>query len=75
MDSNLPGISVYGILQARIPEWLAIPFSRKFSQSSNQTQVSYTAGGLFTVRATREVLYLDGRSREKWVCAILSPKC
>ena len=25
---NMPGSSVRGILQARIPEWLAIPFSR-----------------------------------------------
>ena len=28
MDCNLPGPSVRGILQARILEWVAIPFSR-----------------------------------------------
>ena len=28
MDCSLPGSSVHGILQARILEWLAIPFSR-----------------------------------------------
>ena len=28
MDFSLPGSSVYGILQARILEWVAIPFSR-----------------------------------------------
>ena len=28
MDYNLPGSSVHGILQARILEWVAIPFSR-----------------------------------------------
>ena len=28
MDSSLPGSSVLGILQARILEWVAIPFSR-----------------------------------------------
>ena len=28
MDSSPPGSSVYGILQARILEWVAIPFSR-----------------------------------------------
>ena len=28
MDCNLPGSSVHGILQARILEWDAIPFSR-----------------------------------------------
>ena len=28
MDYNLPGSSVYWILQARILEWVAMPFSR-----------------------------------------------
>ena len=28
MDCNLPGSSVHGILQARILEWVAFPFSR-----------------------------------------------
>ena len=28
MDCSLPGSSVYGILQARILEWVATPFSR-----------------------------------------------
>jgi len=28
MDCSLPGFSVHGILQARILEWTAIPFSR-----------------------------------------------
>ena len=28
MDCSLPGSSVHGILQARILEWVAIPFSR-----------------------------------------------
>ena len=28
MDYSLPGSSVYGILQARILEWVAVPFSR-----------------------------------------------
>ena len=27
MDGSLPGSSVHGILQARILEWVAIPFS------------------------------------------------
>ena len=30
MDCSLPGSSVHGILQARILEWAAIPFSRGF---------------------------------------------
>ena len=28
MDCSLPGSSIHGILQARIPEWVAISFSR-----------------------------------------------
>ena len=28
MDCNSPGSSVHGIFQARILEWIAIPFSR-----------------------------------------------
>ena len=54
MDCSLPGSSVLGILQARILEWVAIPFSRGSSRSRDQTQVSYIAGGFFTNLATRE---------------------
>jgi len=49
MDCSLPGSSVYGILQARILEWVAIPFSRESSQPRDGTQVSRFAGGFFTV--------------------------
>ena len=40
MDCNPPGFSVHGILQARILEWVAIPFSRGCSQPRDQTWVS-----------------------------------
>ena len=36
------------ILQARILEWVAIPFSRGSSQPRDQPQVSRIAGGFFT---------------------------
>ena len=39
---------LHGILQSRIMEWVAFPFSRRSSQPRNQTQVSCTAGRLFT---------------------------
>ena len=32
MDCSLPGSTVRGIFQARILEWVAIPFSRRSSQ-------------------------------------------
>ena len=38
----------HGILQARILEWVAFPFSRGSSQPRDQTQVSCIAGGFFT---------------------------
>ena len=45
---------VYGILQARILEWVAFPFSRGSSQPRDQTQNSRIAGRFFTHWATRE---------------------
>ena len=39
---------VHEILQTRILEWVAFPFFRGSSQSRDQTQVSYIAGGFFT---------------------------
>ena len=40
--------TVHGILQARIHEWVAFPFSRGSSQSRDQTQVCHIAGSFFT---------------------------
>ena len=48
--------SVHGILQARILEWVAFPFSRGSSRLRDGTQVSCIAGGFFTVWATRGAL-------------------
>ena len=54
MDYNLPGSSVHGILQTRILEWVAIPFSRGSSRPRDGTQVSCIAGRFITIWATRE---------------------
>ena len=40
--------TVHWILQARILEWVAFPFSRGSSQPRDQAQASRTAGALFT---------------------------
>ena len=53
-DYGLSGSSVHGILQARIAELVAIPISRGSSWCWDETEVSYTVGGFFTVWATRE---------------------
>ena len=47
--TSLSGTSVHGILQARILEWVAIPFSRGSSQPRDQTQVSCISGRFFTI--------------------------
>ena len=46
---------VHGILQARILEWVAFPFSRGSSPPRNWTQVFHIAGRFFTSWATRKV--------------------
>ena len=45
---------VHGILQARILEWIAFPFSRGSSKSWDWTQVFCIAGRFFTNWAMRE---------------------
>ena len=50
LPGNPPGISVHGILQARILEWVAIPFSRGSSLPGDQTHVSCIAGIFFTAK-------------------------
>ena len=56
-------ITVHGILQARILEWVAFPFSRGPSQPRDWTQVFHTAGRFFTSWATREALREKGEAR------------
>ena len=51
MDCSLPGSSVHEIHQARILEWVAVPFSRGSSRPRDQTQASCIAGRFFTVWA------------------------
>ena len=54
MDGSPPGSPVPGILQARTLEWVAISFSKGFSQPRDQTQVSCIAGRFFTACVTPE---------------------
>ena len=43
MYCNLQGSSVHGILQARILEWVAMPFHRGSSRPGDRTHVSYVS--------------------------------
>ena len=54
MDCSLPGSSIHGILQARTLEWVAVPFSRGSSGTSDPSQVSCIAGRFLTIWVTRE---------------------
>ena len=60
LDCSLPGSSVHGILQARILEWVAIPFFRGSSQPRDRTQAFCIADRFFIVLATREALLQRG---------------
>ena len=56
MDCSPPGSPVHGILQARLLEWVAIPFSRGSSWPRDQIQVSHIAGRFFIIWAIRDNL-------------------
>ena len=43
MDNTPPGSSVHGTLQARILEWVAMPFSRGSSQPRDRARISYVS--------------------------------
>ena len=60
MDCSPPGSPVHGILQARILEWVAIPFSRGSSRPRGWTQAFCIVGCFFTVWVTRETPFAIG---------------
>ena len=55
IDGSLPGSPVPGILQARILEWVAMPFSRGSSQPTSLKSATLS-GEFFTTGATWEAL-------------------
>ena len=57
MDCSPPGSSVYGILQAKILEWVAISFSRGSSRPRDWIWVFHITGRCFTLWATRGALF------------------
>ena len=67
MDCSLPNSSLHGIFQARIPEWLAISFSRGSSRLRDWTHVSCLAGRFFTTES-------PGKP-QRWLVAIFAKLC
>ena len=49
--------ATHGILQARILEWVAFPFSRGSSQPRDQTHISHIAGRFFTSYSDLELFH------------------
>ena len=84
VDCSPPGSSVYGIVQARILKWVALPSSRGSSWPKDWTCVSYVSG------IGRQVLYHyttwdaqsyfgtfsktigEGMEMEKWLICVFS---
>ena len=58
-----------GILQTRMLEWVAFPFSMGSSQPKNWTQVSCIAGGFFSSWATWEAQIISYFSYISSICA------
>ena len=58
MHCSPGGSSVYGIFQARIEEWVAIPFSRGSSQPRDCTQVSCISGRFFTTEPPGKPIHM-----------------
>ena len=63
LDCSRPGSSFQGILQARIQEWGAIPFSWGSSWPRDWTWVSCTAGRFFPIWAIRDAQWLSGTTQ------------
>ena len=77
MDCSLLGSSVQGIIQARILEWVAIPFSRGSSWPRHWIQVSCIAGRFFTIWTIGKPLWgacfsliLSSFASYLWSCAM-----
>ena len=78
-----PGSSVHGVFQARVLEWVAVPFSRGSSRPRDWTWVSCIAGKFFTIWAIRETdkcrcdrcaFPLKNKNKTKtWLCFPIRP--
>ena len=59
MDCSPPGSSVYGILQARILEWVAIAFARGIFPTEGANPGLSHCRWFFTVSAMKEAFKVD----------------
>ena len=71
MDCSPPGSTVRGILQARVLEWVAIPFSRGSSETRDWTRGSCTIGRFLTVWAPRGAHLFINFTNISWASIML----
>ena len=67
MDCSPSGPFIHGIFQARILEWVAMPFSTGSSQPRDWTRISCISSRFFLVWATWEALFLH-----QFSCSVVS---
>ena len=60
-----------GIRQARVPEWVATPFSRGSFWPRDRTLVTSTAGRFFTIEPSGKPIYNTHTHTHIYVCAFL----
>ena len=67
MDSSSSVSSVHGIFQAKIWKWVAIFFSRGFSQHRDQTCATYIAGRCFSTEPPGKPRWVNNRILLGWL--------
>ena len=75
MDCSPPRSSVHGILQARIPEWVAIPFFRDFPDPEIKPGFSVLAGGFFITELPRKPSQMEHRVTDFSLSGTNTSKC
>ena len=61
MDYSLAGSSIHGILQARILEWVAIPFSKMLSMMKQRTGKKWETISLLKKEETDKIFIKERR--------------
>ena len=72
MDCSLPSSSIHGILQARILDSVAIPFSRRTSWHRDWTQVSHIVGRFLPSEPPEKPGYKSVFKLESESCSVVS---
>ena len=72
LDCSPPGSSVHAIFQTRIPEWVAISYSKGFSQSRDQTRVSFSSCRQILITVPPEKPTAQGTLLSSTQCSVVT---